>query len=43
MIDSGLLPPTDSRFRSDIRITENGDFKEANKHKKKLERARATC
>jgi hypothetical protein len=35
--DSDKLPPTDSRFRPDIRIMENGDIKGAGDEKHRLE------
>ena len=43
MIESNLLPPTDSRFRSDVRNMEHGNFKLAQKHKTKIEKDRAYC
>ena len=43
MIESKLLPPTDSRLRSDIRNMEHGNFKLADKQKIAIERDRAYC
>ena len=43
MIDSNMLPPTDSRLRIDMRNMENGNFKLANIQKFKVEQERAQC